>query len=124
MDIREAIDAVVSGNSLDMDEAAAVMRQIMQGEATPAQAYGEVNFLDHFKEIWTRAFHGFLKTAEKGDYFIFCPELLDSTHYYARKFPSNGELVEESDRYAESILYGKIARECFKEAQARMAAEK
>ncbi len=37
MDIREAIDAVVSGNSLSMDEAAAVMRQIMQGEATPAQ---------------------------------------------------------------------------------------
>ena len=37
MDIREAIDAVVSGRSLSMDEAAAVMRQIMQGEATPAQ---------------------------------------------------------------------------------------
>ncbi len=37
MDIREAIDAVVSGQSLNMDEAAAVMRQIMQGEATPAQ---------------------------------------------------------------------------------------
>ena len=37
MDIREAIDAVVSGRSLSMGEAAAVMRQIMQGEATPAQ---------------------------------------------------------------------------------------
>ncbi len=37
MDIREAIDAVVSGRSLAMDEAAAVMRQVMQGEATPAQ---------------------------------------------------------------------------------------
>ena len=37
MDIREAIDAVVSGQSLAMDAAAAVMRQVMQGEATPAQ---------------------------------------------------------------------------------------
>ncbi len=37
MDIREAIDAVVSGRSLAMDEAAAVMRQVMQGEATSAQ---------------------------------------------------------------------------------------
>ena len=37
MEIREAIDAVVSARSLTMDQAAAVMRQIMQGEATPAQ---------------------------------------------------------------------------------------
>ena len=37
MDIREAIDVVVSGDSLAMDDAAAVMRQIMSGEATHAQ---------------------------------------------------------------------------------------
>ena len=37
MDIREAIDVVVSGRSLSMDEASAVMRQMMLGEATPAQ---------------------------------------------------------------------------------------
>mgnify|MGYP003321504760 FL=1 len=37
MDIREAIDIVVSGNDLLMDDAASVMRQIMSGEATPAQ---------------------------------------------------------------------------------------
>lgn len=37
MDIREAIDIVVSSNDLSMDDAAAVMRQIMSGEATPAQ---------------------------------------------------------------------------------------
>ncbi len=37
MDIREAIDVLVSARSLTVDEAAAVMRQVMQGEATPAQ---------------------------------------------------------------------------------------
>jgi anthranilate phosphoribosyltransferase len=37
LDIREAIDVVVSGDSLAMDDAAAVMRQIMSGEATQAQ---------------------------------------------------------------------------------------
>ena len=37
MEIREAIDVVVSGKSLSLEQAAAVMRQIMQGEATPAQ---------------------------------------------------------------------------------------
>ena len=37
MDIREAIDIVVSGDALSMDDAASVMRQIMSGEATQAQ---------------------------------------------------------------------------------------
>ena len=35
--IREAIDTVVAGRSLSMEEAASVMREIMKGEATPAQ---------------------------------------------------------------------------------------
>jgi len=37
LDIREAIDRVVSGDALSMDDAASVMRQIMSGEATQAQ---------------------------------------------------------------------------------------
>jgi anthranilate phosphoribosyltransferase len=37
LDIREAIDVVVSGRSLSMDDASTVMRQMMLGEATPAQ---------------------------------------------------------------------------------------
>ena len=35
--IREAINTLVSGRSLSMDEAASVMREVMDGEATPAQ---------------------------------------------------------------------------------------
>ena len=35
--IRDAIDAAVAGRSLTMDEASSVMREIMGGEATPAQ---------------------------------------------------------------------------------------
>ena len=35
--IREAITAVFSGQSLSMDDATAVMQEIMEGEATPAQ---------------------------------------------------------------------------------------
>ncbi len=35
--IREAIATLVSGHSLSMDEAASVMEEIMNGEATPAQ---------------------------------------------------------------------------------------
>jgi len=35
--IREAIGALVSGNSLTVDEAASVMEEIMQGKVTPAQ---------------------------------------------------------------------------------------
>ena len=35
--IKEAIQALVSGNSLTVDEAASVMEEIMQGEVTPAQ---------------------------------------------------------------------------------------
>lgn len=40
MDIREAIAAVVDGVDLSSEEMSAVMRQIMQGEATPAQIGG------------------------------------------------------------------------------------
>ncbi len=35
--IREAIESVTAGRSLSMEEAAAVMEEIMEGEATPAQ---------------------------------------------------------------------------------------
>ena len=43
--IKEAINTLVSGNSLSFDEAAAVMEEIMGGEATPAQIAAFVTVL-------------------------------------------------------------------------------
>lgn len=89
--------------------------------ARPVQAHGVINYLDHFKELWTRAMLGFLRSAERGDVLIFAPELLAGTHYYARKFPSPaGRLEEESDRYAQALLYKNMAHVCFADAVRRL----
>ena len=86
----------------------------------PREAHGVVNYLDHFKELWTRSMLGFLRTAVPGDVLIFAPELLAGTHYYARLFPDvSGRLVEESDRYSQALLYKDLARACFADAAAR-----
>lgn len=85
--------------------------------ARPTQAHGVVDYLAHFKELWTRAMLGFLRAAQPGDFLIFAPELLAGSHYYARKFPDHaGHLREESDRYAQALLYKQLARSCFAEA--------
>ena len=84
----------------------------------PRQAHGVINYLDHFKELWTRAMLGFLRSANRGDVLIFAPELLSSRNYYARMFPdASGQLVEESDRYLQALLYKDLARACFAEAR-------
>jgi hypothetical protein len=86
----------------------------------PPQAYGVSNYLDDFKELWTRAMLGFLRTSIRGDVLIFAPELLAGTYYYARLFPdASGQFTEESDRYAQALLYKDLARDCFAEAQRR-----
>lgn len=87
-------------------------------ESRPRQADGLVDYFEHFREIWTRAMAGFLRMAKPGDYLVFAPELLAGTYYYARLFPGpGGELVEESDRYQQALLYTEVARSCFAEAQ-------
>jgi hypothetical protein len=90
----------------------------------PTQAHGVVDYLAHFKELWTRAMAGFLSAANAGDVLIFAPELLSPTHYYARMFPqSSGELLEESDRYVQALFYKDLARTCFAEARRMIAGE-
>jgi hypothetical protein len=81
-------------------------------------------YVAHFKQMWTAAFEGFLKGARPGDYVCFTPELLAPRIYYARVFPdSAGTLREESDRWQQSLVLCRIARECFGAAQAARAAE-
>lgn len=76
------------------------------------------SYLAHFREMWTLAMRGFLRSAKPGDELIFAPELLSSEHFYARVFPdAQGTPREESDRYAQALLLQQIARECFAEAQ-------
>jgi len=83
----------------------------------PVQAHGAVNYLEHFKELWTRAMAGFLRGAGTGDLLIFAPELLPGRHYYARLFPdASGRLQEECDRYAQAILLKDLACLCFGQA--------
>jgi hypothetical protein len=90
--------------------------------ARPLQAHGTLDYLGHFKELWTAAMEGFLRSAVPGDVLIFAPELLDGKHYYARLFSdTSGQLVEESDRYAQALLYKDFARGWFTEAQQRIA---
>jgi len=86
----------------------------------PTQAHGLANYLDDFKELWIRAMLGFLRSARPGDVLIFAPELLSGKYYYARLFPdASGQLVEETDRYAQALFYKKLAKACFAEAQRR-----
>jgi hypothetical protein len=86
--------------------------------AKPSQAHGDIDYLAHFKELWTSAMKGFLASAVAGDSLIFAPELLSGNNYYARLFPdASGRNIEESDRYAQALLYAELARSCFTEAQ-------
>jgi hypothetical protein len=79
-------------------------------------------YVDHFREMWTRSFEGFLRSAEPGDFICFTPELLPSNIFYARLIKNaNGENVEEGDRWTQALLYAGIAKTCFAEAQKRVA---
>lgn len=74
--------------------------------------------VQHFVEMWTRCFAGFLRDAQRGDLIVFAPELLPPGISYARQFPdADGNLVEEGDRWQQALLYCRIARHCFDEAR-------
>jgi len=91
---------------------------IEAADVCPRMAMDGIDYLAHFKQMWRRAMDGFKQHAGSGAVLIFAPEILSRTHYYARVFPGrDGVLREESDRYAQALLYKDIAAECFAESQ-------
>ena len=83
----------------------------MQVDIGDAEGSGRP-FVDHFHKLWTAVFLAYLRSPEQ-PYLCFTPELLGPSIYYAREFAGR----EESDRWEQSLVLRRIARECFAEAQ-------
>jgi len=79
--------------------------QVDIGEGNPR----EHPYVEHFRELWTASFEGFLRSAPQGEAIRFAPELLAPGIYYARTFGRR----EESDRWQQAQVLTRIARECY-----------
>ncbi len=94
------------------------------------RADDQVEFIDHFKRLWTRCFEGFLSEAKPGDYLPFAPELLPPTFSffnpplnvnYARQVrQADGSFKEEGNRWQQAELYYELASGWFEEARAQL----
>jgi hypothetical protein len=74
--------------------------------------------VDHFRDMWVRAFNGFLTHAGPGDIIVFTPELLQPEIFYARTLPGpDGKPVEEGNRWQQALVYKRIAEQCWSEAE-------
>lgn len=89
----------------------------MQVDVGDMQTASALPFVAHFRSLWTQVFAAFLRRTTSGESFCFSIELLAPNIYYAREFGGR----EESDRWKQSLVLVQIARECFREAQSRLA---
>jgi hypothetical protein len=69
----------------------------------------EQPFVQHFRSLWTAVFTNFLESTDPDETISFATELLGPDIYYARQFEGR----EESDRWHQSMVLTRIARECF-----------
>ena len=81
--------------------------------AVDARAANAPMYVQHFRQLWTAAFQGFLQARPEPRFICFVPELLGPDIYYARTFDG----VEESDRWQQSLLLAEIAKQCYACAQ-------
>jgi hypothetical protein len=73
---------------------------------------GQSSYLLHFRTLWVEVFRRFRLLAASSDHILFVPELLSPRIYYGRTV--NGQ--EISDRWSQSLVLCKIARECYNTA--------
>jgi hypothetical protein len=76
-------------------------------------------YVTHFEMLWKTCFRSFLDTAEPGGQFLFVPELLSPRIYYGRLLAPGRE--EESDRWQQSLVLARLARQWFAEVQSGKA---
>jgi hypothetical protein len=77
-------------------------------------------YVAHFRTMWMECFAAYLRRpAPQQSFITFAVELLAPGIYYARSFSG----VEESDRWEQSLVLAKVARECFQEAERAVASE-
>ncbi|MHB1022243.1 MAG: sugar phosphate isomerase/epimerase family protein [Acidobacteriaceae bacterium] len=74
-------------------------------------------YVEHFRQLWTAAFAGYLRSAARQEFLCFTCELLAPSIYYARTFAGR----EESDRWQQSLVLAQLARECFAAAESTMS---
>jgi hypothetical protein len=84
--------------------------QVDIGDGDPAKQL----HVAHFKSLWTAVFKSFLRNPESQTSICFVPELLAPDIFYARTFQGR----EESDRWQQSLVLVRIAKQCFAAAAA------
>jgi hypothetical protein len=89
----------------------------MQVDVGDIQTASTLPFVAHFRSLWVQVFSAFLRRSSPGESFCFATELLAPNIYYAREFGGR----EESNRWQQSLVLTQIARDCFIEAQGRLA---
>jgi sugar phosphate isomerase/epimerase len=89
--------------------------QVAIGDGSPDGTFAGRPYVAHFRALWTESFLGFLRRRPPTGRFCFTPELLEPEIYYARTFDGR----EESNRWEQSLVLVRIARECFAEALKR-----
>jgi len=82
---------------------------------TPIIALDSIH-INHFRALWKETFRQFFKN-DLHHQIVFCPELLPAPGYAQIFQDKNGQWIENSDRWEQSLLLKKLVTECFEEAK-------